>query len=186
MISGWDDGKIRMYTADTGKHLWSIEDAHKKCVTAIQLSNNLKFLCTGGGEGDVRVWELRSRQMISHLKEHWGKISNIYLFKDDIHLLSASRDKTLLLWDLKAEKRLSSHQQRMGGINDFDVSPDGKLVLTTGQDRKVTYWDLKQPAPVRTIETIANDECNSLSISHNGKMFVTGGSNQVVRVWDMA
>ncbi len=74
----------------------------------------------------------------------------------------------------------------MGGINDFDVSTDGKLVLTTGQDRKVTYWDLKQPSPVRTIETIDGDECNSLSISHDGKMFVTGGSNQVVRVWDMA
>ena len=47
--------------------------------------------------------------MISHLKEHWGKISNIHLYNDDIHLVSASRDKTILFWDLKNEKRLTSH-----------------------------------------------------------------------------
>jgi WD40 repeat protein len=80
--------------------------------------------------------------MISHLKEHWGQISNIYLYNDDIHLVSASRDKTILLWDLKNEKRITSHQQRMGGINDFDVTPDEKIVISTGQDRKITYWDL--------------------------------------------
>jgi len=189
VISGWDDEKIRMFGSENGKHIWSIDNAHKKAVTSIQLSKNLKFLCSGGEEGDVRVWEMKSRQMISHLKEHWGKITNIYLYDDDIHLVSSSRDKTILLWDLKNEKRISSNQQRMGGINNFDVTPDQKLVISTGQDRKITYWDLNQPRPIRLLTSNENpklaDECNALCISHDGHLFATGGTNQVVRIWDV-
>ena len=178
-----------MFATDDGRPIWSIDNSHKKQVSSIKLSKNYKFLCSGGEEGELRVWEMKSRQMISHLKEHWGQISNIYLYNDDIHLVSASRDKTILLWDLKNEKRITSHQQRMGGINDFDVTPDEKIVISTGQDRKITYWDLNQPKPIRQLTSNLNpklaDECNALCVSHNGRYFASGGTNQIVRIWDL-
>ena len=37
-------------------------------MTALVLSHNQRYIMTGGGEGDVRVWELRSRELVSHLK----------------------------------------------------------------------------------------------------------------------
>lgn len=94
---------------DTCEPLWTIDNAHKNEVSAIYLSPNLKFICTGGGEGDVRVWEIKSREMISHLKEHKSRITKLELFSDGMHLLSASRDSAMLVWDLKEEKRVSSH-----------------------------------------------------------------------------
>lgn len=86
---------------------------------------------------------MKSREMISHLKEHSNKVTKVQLIGDDLHLLSSSRDRALLCWDLQKEKRISAHYQRMGGINYFDIVPDKNLVLTTGQDRKITYWDLR-------------------------------------------
>ncbi len=47
--------------------------------------------------------------MVSHLKEHTSRVTKLYLFPNDLHLLSASRDKALLCWDLKSEKRVSAH-----------------------------------------------------------------------------
>jgi len=41
------------------------------------ISFNFKFLATGGLDGEVRIWEIRSRELISHLKEHTGKITKI-------------------------------------------------------------------------------------------------------------
>ncbi len=127
--------------------------------------------------------------MVSHLKEHTSKVSKVMLWHDDLHLLSASRDKALLLWDLKTEKRVSAHIQRMGGINSFDLVPDSQLVISTGQDRKVTLWDLRQGNAAKVVDTNDNpkrpDECHSIAISKDGKMFATGGSEQIVRLWDI-
>ena len=105
-------------------------------MTAIDLSFNFKFLATGGLDGEVRVWEIRSRELISHLKEHTGKITKIQIMPDDVHLISSSRDKSILGWDLKSEKRITNHTQPMGGINSFCVNPnDMSKFITVGQER---------------------------------------------------
>lgn len=51
----------------------------------------------------------KSREMISHLKEHTNKVTQTKLIEQDTHLLSSSRDRALLAWDLKREKRVSAH-----------------------------------------------------------------------------
>lgn len=190
ILSGWGDDKLRMHRIDNGSKVWQIDNAHKGGVTTMCISNNHKFICSGGAQGECRVWEMRSREMVSNLKEHTHRVSKVQLWHDDLHLISASRDKALLCWDLKTEKRVSAHIQRMGAINSFDIVPENNLVLTTGQDRKITYWDLREPNPVKSVDTNTNpkkgDECFSLAVSHNGKYFVTGGSEQVVRLWDVA
>jgi len=189
ILSGWGDDKMRMYRIDNGNKVWQIDNAHKGGVTTMCLSGNHKFICSGGAQGECRVWELRSREMVSNLKEHTHRVSKVQLWQDDLHLISASRDKALLCWDLKTEKRVSAHIQRMGGINSFDIVPGENLILTTGQDRKITYWDLREPNAVRSFDTNNNpkngDECFSLACSHNGKYFATGGSEEIVRLWDI-
>jgi WD40 repeat protein len=139
ILSGWSDGKIRAYRVDNNTLLWQIDNAHKNGVTAIALSHNSKFIVSGGMEGEVRVWEIRSKELISHLKEHTSKVTKVQIFADDIHLLTASRDKSILCWDLKNQKRISNQTLRMGGINCFAISPvDSNLFVSVGQDRKIT------------------------------------------------
>jgi len=108
IISGWADGTIRAYRIDNCELLWKIENAHKGGVTAVCLASNYKFVCSGGMEGEVRVWEVRSRELVSHLKEHTSKVTKLQLFADDVHLLTCARDRSILLWDLKSEKRVQA------------------------------------------------------------------------------
>jgi len=102
ILSGWSDGKIRAFRVDNNQQLWQIDNAHKNGVTVISLSNNNKFIVSGGMEGEIRVWEIRSRELIAHLKEHSSKVTKVIIFSDDVHLLSCSRDKSILCWDLKS------------------------------------------------------------------------------------
>lgn len=67
---GWEDGKIRAYDADEGVELWAIDDCHRGGVSALLLSHNQRFLCSGGVRGEVRVWELKTRALVSHLAQH--------------------------------------------------------------------------------------------------------------------
>jgi WD40 repeat protein len=77
IISGWNDGKIRSFRVEGSTPLWQIDNAHKNGVSALCLSYNSKFICSGGNEGECRVWEIRSRELVSHLKEHTSRVTKV-------------------------------------------------------------------------------------------------------------
>lgn len=172
--------------------LWSIDNVHKKGITALCLSTNQKFVCTGGVDGEVRVWEIRSKEMISHLKEHISNVTKVQLFSNDVQLLSTAKDKSILVWDLTKEKRIASYQQSMGGVNNFSISPvDENVLFTVGQDRKITHWDLRNPKPLKILSSNPYgkldqaDELFGLAISNDGKYLATGGTLGIIRIYDI-
>jgi WD40 repeat protein len=97
-----------------------------------------KFLVSGGVHGELRVWEIRSRELVVHLKEHTARVNSVAIFDDNLHVLSCSRDRSFLCWDLQQEKRVSSHVQRMGGLNTMALSRDQQTIVTAGQEKRIT------------------------------------------------
>ncbi|OQR89815.1 hypothetical protein ACHHYP_06029 [Achlya hypogyna] len=183
LLTGWTDGCVRCHGSDTGDFLWSIDNAHTGGVTALVLSNNQRFIVSGGAGGDVRVWDLRKRDMVSHLKEHSMTVTALALFDDDVHLLSCSRDKSFLCWELRSERRISSHIQRMGGINAVALSRNQNIVLTVGQEKRISFWDLRIETPVNLITKAHVDEATCIAVAHALPLFATGGTDQVVKLW---
>jgi WD40 repeat protein len=94
---------IMAHDADTGAILWFVESAHADGVSAVKQSHNGRFILSGGVHGEVRLWEMRSRELISHLKEHTQKITNIEIFLDDTTAVTCSRDRSIMRWDLRGE-----------------------------------------------------------------------------------
>mmetsp|Transcript_46052 Transcript_46052/g.128074 ORF Transcript_46052/g.128074 Transcript_46052/m.128074 type:complete len:628 (-) Transcript_46052:499-2382(-) len=188
IITGWEDGRVRAHESDSGQFLWLIDQAHRAGVSALCLSNNERYIMTGGGEGDVRIWEMRSRELVSHLKEHTLPVTSLALYGDDIHALSCSRDRAFLCWDLRNERRLTSHVQRMGGINGIALSQDQTMVITVGQEKRLTCWDLRDHNPVKVtnLSSDMSDEALTVAISSSGKFVATGGTAQLLKLWDYA
>lgn len=186
VYSGWTDGRILAHSAENGSVLWSVDNAHAGGVTAMALSHNRRFLLTGGVLGEVRLWELRSRELISHLKEHKLNVTQIKLSEDDTVALSCSRDRCILRWDLRSEKRVHCHMQRMGGINDFVLTKSEREVISIGQDKKVVVWDNRENS--HSLSMFINDEIDEgrgCALSHDGKYLVTGGSEGILRLFEL-
>ncbi|CAM9155645.1 unnamed protein product [Ectocarpus fasciculatus] len=159
VISGWTDGSVIAHDPDTGDIMWSIGDAHQGEVSAIVLSHNNRFLLTGGEHGEIRLWEMRSRDLVSHMKEHTQRVTGLQLFESDTTLSSSSKDRSILRWDLRTEKRLFSHIQRMGAVNALMLSKDQTHVVSVGQEKRMTYWDINAANPVHAISLDGeNDE----------------------------
>jgi len=53
VLSGWSDGKIRAFGPQSGKLLFTINDAHHKGVTAIAATPDSSHIVSGGGEGEL-------------------------------------------------------------------------------------------------------------------------------------
>ena len=186
VLSGWSDGKINAYS-DTGDSLWMIDNAHPGGVLAMTLSHNRRFILTGGPAGEVRLWELRTRDLISHLKEHVANVTSLVLSDDDTYAITASRDRCILRWDLRQEKRVFCHMQRMGGVNSIVLSKDQSNIISVGQEKKITYWGLEGTDHVHTqFLDEANedaDEGRVVCISNDGRFVCTGGTAGVLRLY---
>jgi len=183
LLSGWTDGKILAHDADSGEHLWFIDKAHVGEVTAISLSNNSRFLLSGGLNGDIRLWELRSRDLISNMKEHTQKITGLAIFQDDSMVLSCSRDRCILRWDLRTERRQFCHTQRMGGINGIALASDQRTILSVGQEKRLTFWDVITPEPVQAQSVDGeHDEALAVAISNDGSLIALGGTAGILYV----
>jgi len=63
-----------VFTPESGKLLFIIHDAHNKGVTAIASTSNSRRIISGGGEGEVRVWDVNAKEyeMTRAMKEHKG------------------------------------------------------------------------------------------------------------------
>ena len=156
-------GQIRAFHSISGEALWTIDNAHVNGVTALAMSPNFKFIVSGGNNGDVRVWELKSRSLICHLKEHSARVNSVVVYTDNQHVLSASRDRSFLCWDLQEERRISSHLQRMGGINALALL--GNSIVTVGQEKKVSFWNLQEDNPTNVISS--QNECIRIYFLYN-------------------
>ena len=104
IISGWADGMIRGHArgSPSSAPAWSIPGAHALShstgVTALKMSNRSGFLLSGGSGGEVRAWDMRTRQMSCNLKSHNAPISDLAVLEDDAHIISASHDRSWSLW----------------------------------------------------------------------------------------
>ena len=185
LLTGWGDGHVRCHDASTGELLWTLPDANQGGVARIAVAHGLHFFVTGGVRGEVRVWDMRTRSMISNLKEHSARVVTLSVLDDDQHVVSASRDRCVVVWDLIRERRVSSHKQRVGAINAAVVSqaPDMIQVVTAGQDRSLTFWDLREQQPLQVVPEAHKQECTCAALSVDG-VLATGSKDQRIKLWD--
>ncbi|GBG63600.1 hypothetical protein CBR_g38666 [Chara braunii] len=186
LLSGWDDGYLRCHAIRGGKMLWSIPNAHARAVTAIALAKGEHFLVSGGEAGDVRIWELRNRDLVMSFEEHSMRITKIVILADDLHIVSSSRDRTVRCWKVKQSRSFASRFEKVGALNGVAISPDQLYIVTAGQDRKITVWDMREREPAIEITEAHRGEVTCVAIPSKGGVFLTGGADHFLRLWDLA
>ena len=105
-VLGWDDRVIRVLNGQTMACVAEMIDAHSKGVTAVACKWDCRGIVTGGGEGQVRVWQYThgmgssSFKLLAVMKEHKSRVTEIQIRSDDNECVSACEDGTCIIWDL--------------------------------------------------------------------------------------
>jgi WD40 repeat protein len=186
-LSSWTDGCVRCHDLTDAKLLWTLPKAHRSAITAICLSPSLKYFVTGGSDGDVIMWDIRSRQQRLSLKDHSQDVVHLQLFDDDKHLLSASKDRIVCAWDLSTGKRVTAHEAHQGPLTSALLGRNQSEVYTAGMDHRINVFDLRYREPIRaTSYCPPGTEAYATKIrrSVDERMLVTGGNDQLVKLWD--
>ncbi|KAF6264277.1 flagellar associated protein [Scenedesmus sp. NREL 46B-D3] len=191
LLSGWSDGFIHCHSRagpKPGTPLWCIPNAHATAhscgVPALQLSHRGHFVASGGAGGEIRVWDLASREMVSHMKHHVMGITDLKVMVDDSHLLAASEDRTWTIWDMNSEKLSKVYRAAMGAVRGVAMGPDQVSVASVGLDKGIFLWDIRKDTPVRVVPDAHLHEITCVAINRAGTLIATGGADCAVKLWD--
>lgn len=184
IITSWNDGTIRAFTPQSGRLIFTILSAHNKGVSAIAITTDNKKIVSGGGEGQVRVWDVKPsvQSLLFVLKEHKGPVSSIDVSCTNKEAVTASTDGTCIIWDIECGSRMAI----LFSSTLFmcvRYHPSSCQVITCGTNRMIAYWEIYDGSLIREVEGSKSSALNTLDITANGKYFATGGSDQVVKLW---
>lgn len=135
----WGAGKIRAFGPQSGKELYTINNAHLKAVTAIASCCDRDQIISGGEEGMVRIWKITNNHhvMIASMKEHKGSVNCIKVKEStEDECISCSSDGSCIIWDLTTFKRQNSLFANTF-FKAIIYHPDESQVVSAGTDRKV-------------------------------------------------
>jgi WD40 repeat protein len=99
-------------------------------------------LVTGGEEQTVKVWDVKTAQLIHTLPGHTGDVYCVAVSPDGYWIASAGIDTTIRLWDAETYKPLHKLRGHTGVICSLAFSPDSRLLVSGSRDRTVRVWDL--------------------------------------------
>lgn len=199
IFSAWDDGKIRPIGFGKDKQTGcftlvqkkdTVRDAHNKGVTAIAVTSCGTKLVSGGGEGQVRVWDIvkdmltgKTRgDLVANMKEHKGKVTAIQIHTNDRCCVSASTDGSTIIWDLITNTR---SQIVLANTLFKCVCFGGKdlHILTSGTDHKIGYWEVGDGGLLRELEGSQTGAINTIDIDRDGQTILTGGEDSLLKLW---
>lgn len=182
-VTGSADFSAKVWDTYTGQATQSY--GHDHIVRSVSFDSTAKYICTGGQEKKIRIFDLRTSEPTQEFLGHEGNIKSVVwdsrpAAQDNI-IISAGDDKKVRYWDIRAQKEFDSWSPSVGEtITSLEQSQD-YLTVTAG--KSVYFIDPTSRAVTKTVLT--DYDVSSVSLNPSRTKFVTGGSTELwVRVYD--
>ena len=128
------DGTIKIWDAETGKHVRTLE-GHLAGISTIAWSPDSNTIASGSDDKAIRLWHRATGKPYSApLLGHHNYVYSLAFSPRGNILVSGSYDEAVFLWDLRARKQMRSlpaHSDPVGGV---DFIRDGTLVCSCSTD----------------------------------------------------
>ncbi|KAK6919116.1 Sof1-like protein [Dillenia turbinata] len=171
-------------------------DGHIDAVSCLAKNpNHLKGIFSGSMDGDIRLWDLATRQTVCQFPGHQGPVRGLTASTDGRILVSCGTDCTVRLWNAPVDATMGSDDASnmskeplaiYTGKNAFgavDHQWDGDLFATAGT--QVDIWDHNRSQPVITFEW---GNATSISVRFNPgepNILATSASDRSITIYDL-
>lgn len=104
-------------------------------------------LASGSEDGKIRIWDLYKRKAIATLDSHVSVVRSLSFSDSQQHLLSGSRDKTVIMWDA-AIWRVKRTIPVLESVEAAGFLQDGPLCYIGGENGRLRIWDTDRGSEV--------------------------------------
>lgn len=142
-------------------------------------------LISGGADGNIRLWDVRSGEQLGLLEGHQGDVLGVAvaLGNNDI-LATSSVDCTVMLWRHGLlEQTLTEHE---GPVFSVAFSRDGSLLVSASADQTARVWRLEDGSCVAILRGHKAEVRKACFGSRRTAAFVvTGSSDGTALLWQL-
>jgi WD40 repeat protein len=183
VISGSDDGSLRIWDAQTGMPARKIFAGHN-AVCSVAVSNDGTHIAAGSTDNTIKIWNVDTGKQVGNpLQGHTGDVASVVFSPDGKHIVSGSADATIVIWDAETGEQLRTLQGHGSLVRS--VTTDGKYIVSGSNDSTVRIWHFETGKQVG--EPLMGHEygVNSVAISNSKGWVIFGSNGGPVQVWDM-
>jgi WD40 repeat protein len=190
---------IASVSDDRTVRLWSREPApeadvliHPRWVHSADFSPDGKWLVTGCGDGNIRLWDIASSQCIRTFRGHTNGVPRVLFSKDSKLVISGRDDEMIKIWNVinPREEPLAILKGHHGTVFCLCLSSDGRTLVSAngnwGEETNpgfVKFWAFPKGNEIGSFLAHTNG-IHCMAISPDGRLLVTGSWDTTIKLWD--
>jgi WD40 repeat protein len=181
LVSGCDDGRVKIYDVQSGQRLVSCV-GHVGAVLRVTASHDGQRVASCGKDRTIRIWNADSGQEELKLEGHTRSVVGACFSADDSHIISASLDLRIFIWDAVRGSQINSIAAHTDNITGVCLSPDDKVIASCARDKMVKLWSREECRLLLALNT--NFPVYSVCF-RDDSMIAAGLGNGEVNLWDV-
>ncbi|XP_061108418.1 protein NEDD1 isoform X1 [Conger conger] len=164
-----------------------VELAEGKKQTRVSLNSTSQFLVSGGLDGTVYIWDLKTKKQHRTLQDHKEEVTCVSFNVNDSYIASGSTSGDIIMHSITTN--LSSKPFGLGPnqpIHDLKYSYVKRSLLGSVSDSgTVVLWDANTQKELHVFEGSHKAPCSGLAFSPaNDLLFVTVGLDKKIICYD--
>ncbi|XP_076062093.1 WD repeat-containing protein 36 [Oratosquilla oratoria] len=172
VVIGYDTGHVDKFNVQSGiyKGSYGKETAHEDAVRGVVADGMNQVVVSGGQDGDLKWWKLKSFAHVKTLKLESG-IAKMALHRDSGLLGVALDDWRINVIDVDTKNIARALFGHSNQITDLGFSPNSKWLISCSMDKTIRTWDLPSGSCVDKFLTPI--PATSLAVSPVGDFLIT-------------
>ena len=185
ILAADEDGAAVMRDAETGETLF-VDEVEFSTTRGLAFNPDGATFASGGGSGNVRVWNATAMSETPVELEGHGRTINVVRYSaDGAWIASGADDNIVRIWDAATNTESVVLEGHTGSVRDLDMTSDAATLVSVSSDRFFRIWDTTTGAEQFVSEEF-NGSIQAVDISPDDSVFVTGDDRGNLQSWDIS